>query len=146
METLVYEKKISEKKFANTYGSEYLTTVLCVVPKKLKEKFQEIYQTCLITFNENDLANWEKRTQGAIDAANQNIEDEAQRKEIVQSEFAAKKAAHAKTLFMPGAVPSSADFLGQTDADGNELWRITTVRDWTNDYMRVLRNKGFLSQ
>ena len=94
METLVYEKKISEKKFANTYGSEYLTTVLCVVPKKLKEKFAEIYQTCLITYNEADLINWEKRTKGAVDAANQNIEDERQREEIVQSEMAAKKAEH----------------------------------------------------
>jgi hypothetical protein len=50
---------------------------LCVVPKKLKEKFLETYQTCLITYNEADLVNWEKRTKGAIDAANQNIEDEA---------------------------------------------------------------------
>jgi hypothetical protein len=47
---------------------------------------------------------------------------------------------------MPGAVPSSGDSLGLTDPDGNELWRITTVREYTNDYMRVLRNKGFLSQ
>ena len=47
---------------------------------------------------------------------------------------------------MPGAVPGSAASLGLTDSEGNELWRITTVREYTNDYMRVLRNKGFLSQ
>jgi len=72
----------------------------------------EIYQTCLITYNENDLVNWEKRTKGAIDAANQNIEDEAQRNVIIDEEFAAKKASHKRTLFMPGAVPGSAGWLG----------------------------------
>lgn len=47
---------------------------------------------------------------------------------------------------MPGAVPESASFLGQTDHDGNELWRLTCVRDYCSDYMRVLRQKGFVSQ
>lgn len=46
---------------------------------------------------------------------------------------------------MPGVVPKSADSLGVNDADGNELWRVTCVRDYANDYMRVLRNKGFTS-
>jgi len=74
---LVYERKVSEKKFANTHGSEYLTTVLVVVNKKNLDKFNDIYQTCLITYNSNDEANWDKRTKGAIEAANQNIEDNA---------------------------------------------------------------------
>lgn len=78
---------------------------MVVVNKKNKDKFEEIYQTCLITYNENDLENWEKRTKGAIDAANQNIEDEAQRNQIINEEFEAKKRAHKLTLFMPGAVP-----------------------------------------
>jgi hypothetical protein len=47
---------------------------------------------------------------------------------------------------MPGAVPDSASFLGQTDNEGNELWRLTCVRDYSSDYMRVLRQKGFVSQ
>lgn len=47
---------------------------------------------------------------------------------------------------MPGVVPKSASSLGLTDTEGNELWRVTCVREYTNDYMRVLRNKGFLSQ
>ena len=47
---------------------------------------------------------------------------------------------------MPGAVPESASSLNQTDSDGNELWRITCVREYVSDYMRVLRSKGFVSQ
>jgi hypothetical protein len=37
----------------------------------------------LITYNANDLSAWEKRTKGAIDAANQNIDDVAQRDAII---------------------------------------------------------------
>lgn len=47
---------------------------------------------------------------------------------------------------MPGAVPGSGSSLGHTDPDGNELFRVTCVREYANDYMRVMRNKGFLSQ
>jgi hypothetical protein len=48
----------------------------------------------------------------------------------VNEEFEAKKIAHKKTLFMPGAVPSSASSLGLTDSEGNELWRVTCVREY----------------
>ena len=34
LETLVYEKKVNERLFANTHGSEYLTSILVVVNKK----------------------------------------------------------------------------------------------------------------
>jgi hypothetical protein len=48
---------------------------------------------------------------------------------------------------MPGAVPGSAcQMPNKADTDGNEIWRISCVRDYANDYMRVMRNKGFLSQ
>ena len=48
---------------------------------------------------------------------------------------------------MPGAVPGSASHMQNlTDSDGNEIWRISCVREYANDYMRVMRNKGFLSQ
>ena len=68
LETLVYEKKISDKFFVNTYNcGDYLTTVLIVVAAKNKQKFLDNYQTCLSEYNKNDLANWEKRTKGAIE-------------------------------------------------------------------------------
>ena len=47
---------------------------------------------------------------------------------------------------MPGVVPDSASSLNQTDSDGNELMRVTCVREYVNDYMRVIRQKGFVSQ
>ena len=71
LETLVYEKKVSEKLFVNSYGSgDYLTSILVVVNGKSKGKFQECYQTCLSDYNKTDFANWKKRTFGAIEAAN----------------------------------------------------------------------------
>ena len=68
LETLVYEKKISDKYFVNTYNSgDYLTTVLVVVGAKNKQKFLDTYETCLSEYNKNDQPNWEKRTRGAIE-------------------------------------------------------------------------------
>lgn len=70
-------------------------------------------------FNEKDRPNWEKRTHGAIESANQNIEDEAQRDAIIQEEFAAKKAQHEKTIFHPGVIPASGNAL--KDSNGNPV-------------------------
>jgi hypothetical protein len=48
---------------------------------------------------------------------------------------------------MPGAVPGSATHMPNlTDTEGNEIWRISCVREYANDYMRVIRNNGFLIQ
>ena len=45
---IVYEKKISKNMFVNTYGSEIMTTILIVVPKKKIEQFKQMYQSVLL--------------------------------------------------------------------------------------------------
>jgi len=46
---------------------------------------------------------------------------------------------------MPGVVPSSDKFLGKSDPDGNQLWRVTVMRDQSPDYVRILKKNGFQS-
>lgn len=49
-------------------------------------------------------------------------------------------------MSQPGAVPLSDKYLGKEDSDGNQLWRITVMKDRTNDYLKVLKKTGFLGQ
>lgn len=44
---------------------------------------------------------------------------------------------------MPGVVPGSDKFLGKTDPDGNQLWRVTCMKDQATDFVRVLKKNGF---
>lgn len=44
---------------------------------------------------------------------------------------------------MPGVIPMSDTFLNQTDPDGNQLWRVTVMREQGADYVRVLKKNGF---
>jgi len=46
---------------------------------------------------------------------------------------------------MPGVVPNSDKYLGHDDPDGNQLWRVTVMRDQGADYVRVLKKNGFQS-
>lgn len=126
---LVYEKKISSQLFVNTHQSSVMTTVLVVVNKKMLDKFKEIYSTVLIDHYENDFENWQKRALANVQHQNQNIEDEAQRNEIVQAEFAAVKAKHVSMMKLPGVVPGSDKYLNHEDNDGNQLHRVTTLVD-----------------
>jgi len=46
---------------------------------------------------------------------------------------------------MPGVVPSSDKFLGKSDPDGNQLWRVTCMKEQAADYVRILKKNGFQS-
>ena len=47
---------------------------------------------------------------------------------------------------LPGVVPASARFLGPEDKDGNQLWRVTAMKDQCTDYQRVLKKNGYQAQ
>lgn len=127
---LVYEKKISKSLFVNTYdNSIWMTSVLVVVNKKLVDQFKTTYPNCLIEYYKQDFENWQKRTLNAVQASNQNIEDENQKKEIIQSEFNTLEKKHKKLMELPGVIPDSDKYLGHEDADGNQLWRLTTLKE-----------------
>lgn len=55
---IIYEKNIAQNLFVNTYGSEKMTTVLVVVPKKKIEQFKKDYIELLINFNKGDFEGW----------------------------------------------------------------------------------------
>ena len=47
---------------------------------------------------------------------------------------------------MPGVVPFSEKYLGQDDNEGNQLWRVTVMKDVVSEYARILKKQGFPSQ
>jgi len=143
---LVYEKKISSQWFVNTFGSKIMTSVLVVVPKKQVDRFQETYPIVYLEHNKKDLENWMRRTLANIQHANQNIEDEGQRKAIINEEFEHAKMKHEKEIELPGVVPMSSKYLDLEDPDGNQLWRITAMTDHVSGYLRVLKKAGFQCQ
>jgi len=55
---IVYEKNLNSGVFVNTHGSDKMTTVLVVVPKKKVDQFKTNYLSLLIDFNKNDFENW----------------------------------------------------------------------------------------
>jgi len=55
---IVYEKKITKNMFVNTHGSDILTTILVVVPKKKIELFKSSYMSVLLNYYENDFESW----------------------------------------------------------------------------------------
>ena len=63
---LVYEQKMAKTCFVNTHGSDLMTTVLVVVPKKKVEQFKGCYWNILLDHYQNDYANWEKRTRDVL--------------------------------------------------------------------------------
>jgi hypothetical protein len=66
--------------------------------------------------------------------------------ELVDKEFTARKAAHQKMMNQPGVVPSSDKYLDSEDPDGNQLWRVTCMKEQVIDYIKVMRKNGFLCQ
>lgn len=128
---LVYEKKINKQLFVNTYDSTWMTSVLVVVNSKSIDQFKEVYPNCLSQYYQADFENWQKRTLAQVQGQNQNIEDEAQKQEIIQAEFGALKKKHQALMQLPGVVPFSDKYLGHEDADGNQLWRVTTLKEQT---------------
>ena len=140
---MIYEKNINGKLFVNTHGSEIMTSLLVVVNKKMIEKFQTTYPTCFSEFKQNDFESWQQRTLANIQARNQNVDDETQRVAIIDQEFKAAKEEYEKQLPLPGVVPNSAKFLNEEDGEGNQLWRVTVMKDSASDYMRILKKNGF---
>lgn len=143
---VVYEKKISSQFFVNTHGSKILTTILVVVNKKNFDKFKEIYPTLLLNHHAQDYENWQKRTLANIQHKNQNIEIEEERSAAVQQEFEQEKQKHQKKKDLAGVIPNSDKYLGQEDADGNQLFRVTCMTEMANDYVRLLKKNGFQCQ
>jgi len=46
----------------------------------------------------------------------------------------------------PGAVPNSEKFLNCEDDEGNQLWRITCIKEQVVDYIKILKKNGFVGQ
>ena len=136
---LVYEQKMPKQSFVNTHGSDLMTTVLVVVPKKKVEQFKGCYWNILLAHYANDFANWEKRTrevirqhQHAEKQEHKDAEEDEQKEsveDIIEREFDAQAAAHRKLIELPGAVPFSEKFLGYDDPEGNQLWMITCMKE-----------------
>ena len=123
-----------------------MTTVLVVVPKKSIQKFLDAYMTMLTVHNEQDIENWQKRTRANITHQNQNIEDEDERNAIIDEEYRRQDALHKARIDMPGVIPKSARFLDLEDPEGNQLFRLTVMKEDVDQYMKVLKKNGYLSQ
>ena len=46
----------------------------------------------------------------------------------------------------PGVVPNSDKYLDAEDPDGNQLWRLTCMREQVVNYIKVMKKNGFLGQ
>ena len=143
---VVYDSKMPKSLFVNTHGSELMTTLLVVVHKKKIDSFRQLYPELLIQFNQTDFENWKKRTRAHVAAQNQNIEDEEQRMAIIEEEFSYQLKIHEKQMDQPGVVPMSDKYLDNEDAEGNQLWRITIMKETAAEYIRLLKKSGFVSQ
>jgi hypothetical protein len=49
-------------------------------------------------------------------------------------------------MMQPGVVPSSDRYLDSEDPDGNQLWRVTCMKEQSVDYIKVMKKNGFLCQ
>ena len=49
-------------------------------------------------------------------------------------------------MMQPGVVPSSDRYLDSEDSDGNQLWRVTCMKEQSVDYIKVMKKNGFLCQ
>jgi len=47
---------------------------------------------------------------------------------------------------IPGVVPESERYLQHEDNEGNQLWRVTIMKDYVQDYSRLLKKIGFQNQ
>ena len=46
----------------------------------------------------------------------------------------------------PGVVPSSEKYLDAEDPEGNQLRRVTCMKEQSVDYIKCMKKNGFLSQ
>jgi len=67
---VIYENNVNGKLFVNSHGSELMTSLLVVVPKKMVDKFKEMYVDILVNHKAADYDNWGKRTLANITAKN----------------------------------------------------------------------------
>lgn len=118
---LVHENQIKKELFVNTHGSEILTSVLVVVPKKRIEQFRSSYFLLLKEHYDNEFSNLEKRIyQQAKAIAQEKAEnDEALQSEIIEKEFNAQMQEIKASRDQYGVVPMSEKFLNLEDNDGN---------------------------
>lgn len=101
----------------------------------------------LLNFYENDFESWQKRTLAILQQ--QAVADGIGAEEaeaLVQEEFQNKKRAHQKMMAQPGVVPNSEKYLDAEDPDGNQLWRVTCMKEQAVDYIKCMKKNGFLSQ
>jgi hypothetical protein len=43
----------------------------------------------------------------------------------------------------PGVVPMSEKFLGTEDPEGNQLFKVTVMKEQAVDYVKVMKKNGF---
>ena len=144
---IVYEKKMNKQFFVNTYGSEIMVSVLVVVNKKKVDQFKKDYMVVLQNFNQTDYDNWQKRTRELCKQQHQNVEDESQKQAMIDASFEQLRKEHEKQMDLPGVVPNSEAILtDKEDPDGNQLWRVTAMKDQVSDYIRVMKKNGYPCQ
>jgi V-type H+-transporting ATPase subunit C len=49
-------------------------------------------------------------------------------------------------MVQPGVVPLSDKYLDAEDPEGNQLWRLTCMKDKSVDYIKCMKKNGFLCQ
>ena len=62
---------------------------------------------------------------------------------MVDHEFAIEAAKHKKLMMQPGVVPMSEKYLDSEDPDGNQLYKITVMKEQAVDYVKVMKKNGF---
>lgn len=72
--------------------------------------------------------------------------DKQEADEAVEREFSERKKAHEKMMSQPGAIPNSERYLEAEDQDGNQLWRLTCMKEQVVDYIKCMKKAGFLCQ
>ena len=81
-----------------------------------------------------------------MDEEEQKDEAEKALQEIVDAEFKVVLGKQKVMMEQPGAVPNSEKFLNCEDDEGNQLWRITCIKEQVVDYIKILKKNGFVGQ
>jgi hypothetical protein len=45
----------------------------------------------------------------------------------------------------PGVVPNSEKYLDAEDTEGNQLWRVTCMKEQAVDYIKCMKKNGYQS-
>jgi len=63
----------------------------------------------------------------------------------MMNEFQQVKKKHELQMNLPCAIPESDRWLENLeDAEGNQIYRLTCMKDQTYDYIRVMKKNGFV--